>query len=170
VDKKEKETAYHEAGHAIADTHQGMRVRSCTIIPGGGYAGLCRTTTRLREYSSRSKFEACIISLLAGEIAQRKFDKRGVKNYHGASDRHALVDLASRVCGSNEEIEKYIAWLYVRARNLIDSPFIWGAITQLAGRLYRDKTVDGKLVRQIYFDAARAVLQKTARHRHGAIS
>src|ERR1700693_1697546 len=79
---KKQSVAYHEAGHAIADTNQRMRVKYCTIIPEDGCAGASVLCTPLREGASRARKEAAIISLFAGGIAQRKFDKHSVRHYH----------------------------------------------------------------------------------------
>lgn len=98
------------------------------------------TTTR-----ARLKMEAAVIVSLAGPIAQRRFNKRGYRHYHGADDRHKAVNLIGYFAGSNEEIKAYFKWLYVRTDGLVNR--WWPLIGHLAQELLDRKNLSKREVR-----------------------
>lgn len=65
-------------------------------------------------------------------------------------DSHKAVDYATYLCGSNDEIEPFLKWLWVRARQLITFPARWVAVDALAQALLKHKTIK-------YRDAVRVI-------------
>jgi ATP-dependent Zn protease len=132
-------TAYHEAGHAAAAFALRRAVRWVSIVPdeARGTLGFC--ASRLmpgfrpdldRSPRNRAAVEREVIINFAGGIAEERF--RGRKNRAGAAgDVATAVDLASTVCGSIEETSAYLAWLHIRAKNLVNSPVHWPGIEAL---------------------------------------
>src|SRR5262249_31195955 len=87
--------AHHEAGHVIADWRFGRRLKKATIIPRGDYLGSVTATRKLHlrslEYTDPSpsrtgRLHALVIALFAGIAAQRRFNPRSCRSYHGGSD------------------------------------------------------------------------------------
>jgi ATP-dependent Zn protease len=113
-------TAYHEAGHAVAYFLSGRKFRAVTIQPNDDYLGCVEgfdangfgpdTSSTSRK---RSLIERNINCSLAGPIAEAQHTR--TRNHVGASsDYHGACELASYICGSNEEIAAYLKWLEVR--------------------------------------------------------
>lgn len=89
-------TAYHEAGHAVASLYLFRPIRKVTIIPDkkSGNAGACHNKGRRYlegidvQISGRKRdrmFDEIKI-YFAGMKAQRRFNKRSVRNWQGSQD------------------------------------------------------------------------------------
>ena len=76
-------TAYHEAGHAVVAWHEGIRIRSASIMPTEATAGHVVLKPLLegvqldatREGAHRARAERHARVSLAGEIAQQRYDR-----------------------------------------------------------------------------------------------
>jgi ATP-dependent Zn protease len=122
-----KETAYHEAGHAVANFAMGKRFKKVSIIPIpeqdslGGVSG-CGWESKLNpelndteQLRIRRMVEREIITSFAGVVAEAKLTGR--YNHIGASqDYHDAVFYASYVTGSTEETEAYLTWLLEKTK------------------------------------------------------
>jgi hypothetical protein len=72
----------------------------------------------------------------------------------GAStDYQAAVRLADCMRGSIDSTQKYVDWLYVRARDLIHNTIQWPAVEALARELVQKRELSGYHVRRIYHRA-----------------
>jgi ATP-dependent Zn protease len=100
--KPNKATAYHEAGHAFADWYFGYRLKKATIVPNDDAAGSVESKTGLHfrslEYDRPTgarigRLHEKVVSLLAGDVAQRRYCARSVRSYHASSDRQQVADL-----------------------------------------------------------------------------
>ena len=147
-----KATAYHEAGHAVADWRHGFKLKRATIVPKGDSAGSVSSTLRLHfrrlEYSNPSgatigRYHERIVSLLAGRTAQRHFKPQSVRSWHASSDLHAATDLLCRLHGYGKEATRAFEYLEVRARNLVTQRHNWRMIQDLARTLMQRQTMTG---------------------------
>jgi ATP-dependent Zn protease len=147
-------TAYHEAGHAVADWKFGFTVKIASIVPDSknGSAGHVSSRTRLHfrslEYSTPSgarigKIHEQIVSLLAGHAAQKRYNARSVRSYHAQNDREAAANLLFSLHAANE-LPHVIRYLEKKAGNLIASN--WFVIDYLAKELLKRKTMSGQEV------------------------
>jgi hypothetical protein len=152
-------TAYHEAGHAAACFTFRRRVVRVSIIPDEQEEtlGTCDygkppksiepewdTSARIWRWLE----QAAIISLAAGH-AEAKFSGR--HNHVGASaDYRNAADLVSYLVSNTEELKCYLAWLNVRAKNLIHSIDTWRAVEALAHALLDKRQLAGREARRIY--------------------
>jgi hypothetical protein len=83
-------TAHHEAGHAVANWKLGFKIRRVTIVPRDGPLGTTTTkgpALRASEYGKLTGrrigyYHDMIVSQLAGEEAQRRFDPRSIRRHH----------------------------------------------------------------------------------------
>jgi hypothetical protein len=153
-------TAFHEAGHAAAAFHLGVAVKEVSIVPdiGAERLGHCAgygypdwfSPDALIDDRSRALAEREIIVMFAGPAAEAR--ARGRRDHVGAGgdDYRYAIDLASRFCGSIEETTAYVAWLALRAQNLIHDPFVWFGVEALAAALLARRTLTGRKARAAY--------------------
>jgi hypothetical protein len=151
-----KETAYHEAGHAVANFAMGKRFTkvSITPIPESDSLGMvsgCHWQSKLdpelNEGSRlRNMVEREIITSFAGVVAEAKLTGR--YNDIGASqDYHDAVFYASYVTGSAEETEAYLTWLLEKTKNVLSCR--WNAVQLLANELMKRREIGYMAVRKI---------------------
>ncbi len=152
--------AYHEAGHAVVGWHlgRGLRKEGVTIVPDekAGTGGSCsskRVVGRDAEYDpsarNRLRAEIDVQALLAGEIAQRRYNPRSVRRYHAAGDRHEMNDLFyrfidKRFVDHNPEMDAWEKLLRIRTETLFADPDIWRAVERLAAALMERRTIPGE--------------------------
>ena len=159
-------TAHHEAGHAVASLYLRKPLRTASIIAKEDSLG------RVTYHKPPAWFEAEleflvfqgdnrvenwirreIIISFAGSAAEARF--RGRSNHRGAaSDYQKVGDLALRVCASQEEGRKYLAWLWVVARTIVHKPINWNAIQLVAEELLKKRLLSGRRIRKIIQSAA----------------
>ena len=142
-------TAFHEAGHAVAAWHAGLKIHRATIVPTPGKHGSVKHVSPLRgihlDYDgsdrARLRAEADIVVCLAGPAAQRRHSPRSWRSWHGASDHERAADLAMRFNGSDEATSAHLAWLAVVARDQVDS--LWDLVERIARELVERRTLSG---------------------------
>ncbi len=161
-------TAHHEAGHAIMRLKVGLSVRKVSIVPEkeDNSLGRCEGSrypvwfNPEIEVDTRSRLyiENNVLVLYAGLLAEARFTGR--RNHIGASqDYRTAVNLAGYACGSDEELSKYLAWLFCRAKAVIDNnPFFWPAVTDLAADLMNRREISGRQVRSLYHATVQRVI------------
>src|SRR3989338_3914708 len=155
-------TAYHEAGHAVAQAHFRLTIKRVSIVPDDhslGHMKGRKATTRSIEYEDSGKnqlrVERDVIVLLAGTAAQREFMPRSARRHHGHSDYKKAVYLLGYLA-SPEALGTYLRLLEIRARHLMKLPHIRIQVEALAKALLTYETMDGKQVRAIIQDALAA--------------
>jgi hypothetical protein len=154
VKQSQRATAYHEAGHIVAAYAQRLAVKGVSIVEDEETRGRADTgkwpveDLLLTADRRRRWLEKRIIVFLAGAQAEELL--AGERDPAGASDDyHQAVQLASYLTGSTEETEAYLAWLGIRARNLVRVPVWAAAIEAVAGELLTAQTLSGRRVRAI---------------------
>lgn len=157
-----KATAYHEAGHAVAAHHCGVRVRTTTIEAQGDTSGQVEHTNPIhgiridfdKSDRTRLRVERLIIVCLAGPSAQTKFHSLSWRHWHGHSDHEKATDLAMSMCGSPEQADAFIKWLEMRATDLVE--LHWREIEAVAMALIAKSKISGSLIHKIIFETIRA--------------
>lgn len=144
-------TAYHEAGHAVASWFHGRRFKHATIVTDHergslGHVRYAPMPKRLREDielamtpQTRIYCEVSIVCALAGHEAERRFAGRA-NNAGARGDYDHAMDLALRVCGTEDSATAFLAWLGVRTRELVGG-VCWPRIEWLAKALLEQKTL-----------------------------
>jgi hypothetical protein len=140
-ESQRRATAYHEAGHLAAAWRLGIKIRRATIIPTTDCTGEVEHDNPLRgihldvDGSDRARLRAekLIILALAGPEAQRRFNPRSWRAYHGAADHQQAVDIALSLNASEEAAAAHLKWLEVRARDLIVAS--WDVVEVIAAEL-----------------------------------
>ena len=151
-------TAHHEAGHAVANWKLGFKIRKVTIVPSDGPLGTTTTkglALRASEYGKLTGrrigyYHDMIVSQLAGEEAQRRFDPRSIRRDHTARDYRSEKELLKRLHGDAEK-ECFHAFRYLRerARNFVNHPINWRLIEDLARALLERRTLTGEEVKGV---------------------
>jgi ATP-dependent Zn protease len=149
-------TAYHEAGHAFFDWKFHFKIKQVTIVPGDASLGTATTKYfqfRRLEYGRPDngkqigRYHDRIVTLLAGEEAQRRFDPKSIRKHHAAGDNDSAKELLMRLHPDAEEECRYaFRYLCARTRNLVSDPKNWRQIEGLATALLERRTLSGEEV------------------------
>jgi hypothetical protein len=152
--------AYHEAAHAVLICMlRALTPERVTIIPSGGYDGRViaprpwSPRTRLdfdMSPTMRVRVESEILILLAGEIAQRRAYPLSVRAWHASSDHRKAADLADRMALSAADADAFLAWMTVRAADLVD--LFWPTIRRVADALLANGTLDADAISAAVLD------------------
>jgi fido (protein-threonine AMPylation protein) len=162
--RREKATAYHEAGHSVMALLQGIRVSSATIIPAKDFHGQVRTAAVPLEGKNleidhippriRDRLEKYARYLLAGDIAQRRFDRYSVRTWQAHDDRHNAVAHLEPLAGSGREIQAWLDLLSIQTEQLIE--FWWFRVEAMAKALLDRKHLSSTEIRRIDREAIKA--------------
>jgi len=156
-------TAYHEAGHAVVNCHLKIALRreGVTIVPDkvagtGGTSSHRKTISSTIEYDAsdrnRIRAERYVQGLIAGEMAQRRYNPRSVRNEHGSSDRHEAIKVLSYFANNENELGPWFKLLRIRTENLLAVPDVWQAVERLAAALMERRTIPGKEATEIIYE------------------
>jgi len=85
----------------------------------------------------------------AGPAAQRRFNPKGYRSYHGADDIHQAIGMLDYLSGGDEILEAYAKLINLRARAFIASALHWRSIEHLATTLLDQHTMAGPEVRAV---------------------
>jgi hypothetical protein len=142
-------TAHHEAGHAVVAWDQRVGLRQISIVPDRGAAGRVHHAPIMGRYNPewdespqvRVRGERLIRVSLAGMIAQRKFNPRSVRHYHGAGDHAKAADMILRLAEQGEHADTYMKLLEIETRKIVDR--WWELIGALATELMIRRRMTG---------------------------
>jgi len=153
-EKRERATAYHEAGHAVASYRFNHYGGNLTIVPGGNVLGSCVSEG---EWADGSTDIEQIIVLHAGNAAEERYDKYAQATYFEVCDSSScpcglseLSDYEKIYClmrrngltgeefTSQETIRNHS--LAIKARKIIDEN--WQIIEAIAEKLFIYKTLN----------------------------
>jgi hypothetical protein len=159
--KRGLETAYHEAGHAVACVVLHLPFTQVTIVPEGDTLGMVSGHTSPKSldpdaYCSqpgrqRARVEADVLSCLCGGLAFLIF-RGGKDDWRRDGSRWDLsqaLSLLEKICGSAPETEAYLNLLRIRAEQLLRFPPNWSAVQALAEALMESKTIGSRKARKI---------------------
>ena len=148
-------TAFHEAGHAVADFYLRHKIGKVTIIPEGDVKG--RATNIGRDYlegidveltpAKKERIFNKIIALATGHFAQKRFNARSVRTWQASSDNEKALRLAWLVSPDSEGAQLLLRWLYHEAEVLVNRRR--RDISAVAQALLAKGTLKGEEVRTI---------------------
>jgi ATP-dependent Zn protease len=147
VDPKLRKTAYHEAGHAVAAHELEVKIGQISIIPDDSYG---RVLTNFlvsnpdvdKTDKNRIQMEKNVMIYFAGFIAEKLYDEKSNITY-SKYDIHLAEEHLDFFVSSNEELQKYIDYLWVRTINLF-TPMVWAKTSFLVRELLMRKRLSGK--------------------------
>ena len=156
---RDERTAYHEAGHAVAAFFEQLRVRTATIKP-DKVKGSLGHVSHYPKPSFHPDFEtdarterrvlAGVLTYLAGPAAERRATGRATGSH---DDYRNAMDMASRLCGSNESVGALLRWMWVQARDLVTVH--WSFIEAVARALLARRRLSGQEVREIILNSGK---------------
>jgi len=152
----QKIIAHREAGHAVADIAQELRIKKISIIPDGRSSGRVeryKSSRAFREFGNsptwwdlerrhKDRFEKEVRSLLAGRAAKRRFAPRSVRaaqtlNGH-EGDLYEVHDWLSRISTSDRESSAYLKLFEIQTEWLLNR--FWTSVEAIADA--RERNVD----------------------------
>lgn len=153
-------TAYHEAGHALADYVFGFRIRRVSIVADDSSLGRVqnwRKSLSSREFiecrspifcdrtvsSKVARWHDEVVSLLAGGEAQRLVASNSRVRFSMTRDLDAASDILYRLHPQNE-LPLVFKWLQLRAKNIVTNPIHRGMIKDLASILVKSREMTGQ--------------------------
>jgi ATP-dependent Zn protease len=148
--------AVHEAGHAVAAYHTGVRFRRIAIGKSTGkelgWLELWLTPQSPADAAvdvrTEHAIERCIIVLLAGSHAERIV--LGRAKYLGSGlDFFEAVRYAGSLCRTRREMSAYLRWMQLRVHALVESPTWHRPIEALAARLVERQQLGVREARSI---------------------
>ena len=164
--KSKEAIAYHEAGHSVATCLAHKRFRIVTILPDEESMGKCITVEWKNfhpDYETnrrtRYRIKADIFMLLAGPCAEYKY-VGGRKPVYSVEDYQEAQELASYLCGSQEEADAYVEFMWEQTKNIISLDWNWKAIIAVANALLGQKTLKYFKTRHLIRKASGAVTQQ----------
>lgn len=156
--------AYHESGHAVMAHVQGRRVKPVSV---GKRANTSRRVSAhpMSEWSqpntSSAQVERQVLVIFAGQVAQELL--AGGRSCRGEDFPQAKT-IASNVAHEETELNAYLRWLRIRARNILRDPTNWAAVKALAQALKTENEIRG--VRAIGGRQAKAIITQALKDEH----
>ena len=153
-------TAYHEAGHAVATWRLGLRVATASIEKTEQYLGMVsRTATRLErqiDFSSDpavvDRIERLIMICWAGALAVRRLNPRSKWRNGASEDFEKASNLFFHICGFDAKTQQlYSGLLWRRTELLIEGN--WPLVEHVAGLLLERTNLSGQEVDAACFEA-----------------
>jgi hypothetical protein len=158
MNSNERNTAIHEAGHAVAGFFLHQRIRRVTIVPKDdtlGHAAHFPINFEVDGEFDRSlrgidRAEKRVVILYAGPIAERKFAPRSRWRLGGSGDFETAADWLSYLQGADDKYNTLHEKLLWRgAELLVDSR--WREINAVADALLEHRTLNTKAVKTAIF-------------------
>ena len=159
-----RNTAFHEAGHAVEAFMLGVPFRSVTIKAAAESLGMVRfhrwpkwvipNTAEFNERRARAWLEKQAQISFAGQIAETiHTGRRPARRYFHARDNDHAFDNATVVCGSDDECSAWLDWLFIRTRDQLSQQLVWNAVEALAEELMKWERVSGARARKLIRNA-----------------
>lgn len=166
IDSELLGTAYHEAGHCVMEIIRGRSIRYVTIIPGKrkdehGRIALGRVVVRrpkqpLSEDQIRNELNAELMSAYAGIICEEAATGRSAQAATFLGDHEAVDKIIRAVFADRatpEIMGKMISYLFEKTHEVLRSPNVWRAVTDVANVLSVRLTLTGGEVKRIVLRA-----------------
>lgn len=145
--KSKKAVAYHEAGHGVAACLTHKRFKIISIVPDEEAFGKCITIPWKNfhpdyETGSRTilRTKTAIFISLAGPVAECEFTKTK-KLSKSFDDFKIALEMAYYLCGSTEEAEAYLRFMWEQTKNIVTLDHNWKAIEVVANALLEEKAL-----------------------------
>jgi hypothetical protein len=154
--KQSRETAYHEAGHAVARCRLRLPIKKVSIEENEDYQGIVLPGPLAdsidpesgNDLRTRDRLEKEIITCYAGIAAERRVNRR-TPGWHAEADMELAVDWALYQHGGGPVVDAYLRYLRIRTDDYITSPLWWPAIEAVASALLDRQTLSGRDVRAV---------------------
>jgi hypothetical protein len=162
-------TAHHEPGHTVAAWQTGVKFKRVTIKPSANDGSLGQLLHNPPQWlrpdidsSDRVTrlVEQHIIVSFAGQLAEGKFRGKAPR-YGMRSDDQKAVDLAIRVCGSEETTNAYLKYCWFASRDIVNVR--WPEIQAVALALMKQETLNYAEILEVIMPGTAALRASLAR-------
>ena len=144
--------AFHEAGHAVAAFHHGLKVRRVSIKPDAEAQGYCLLAPSRRHFDMplslrvRHAFESHFVVAFAGPLSELRHRDGSPDDLWeiGRTDDHAeLEESVLEIIGNQPEADAYLQWLRVRTEQFLADIDVWQQVEVVAFTLLKWREIDG---------------------------
>lgn len=156
--EREKQIAYHEAGHAVMALINNISFRSVSVEPGMGREGVIDFDESILSSfdadaplsdEQRARVESLILFALAGDTAEAIFLGGGELLDSQADELLAKPMTMYLNIGSLEECHRYLSAMRARAHEMLSQPARWAMVEALVKSLLTERTLDHQRVRAL---------------------
>ncbi|MGD0954204.1 MAG: hypothetical protein ABR985_17745 [Methanotrichaceae archaeon] len=150
--------SYRLAGQIVTYLSNGKVIRFATIQ---GKAEKCNMELSQRKdiadpERARLHVEMHIESEFCGDIAVAAFSHTTKPKFDINTVDRELYKEARSACGSDDETDAFMLWLWCRAENVYSRDGTWVAVGNIANELIRTRTVSGMRAKELYDNAIQA--------------
>jgi hypothetical protein len=110
-------------------------------------------TVEFNERRAHAWFENSVQISLAGQIAEALHAGRSPVRASHKTDYDQAFNIATQVCGSDEECSAWLKLLFIRTRERLRQPWVWQAVEALAEELIKREAIPGAEAREIISQA-----------------
>jgi len=138
-----EETAFHEAGHAVAVVKYGLRLKDIDVVGNGitnGQLHVDGLRVDLGTPQEAAQAERWIVIFLAGMTAQRKYNPSS-SVFHGSSDLQYVINLLHRLNRLDDDM-KFYNEMQRRTEDFVETH--WPIIERLAKLLIERRSLTGQ--------------------------
>lgn len=164
-----KQTAYHEAGHAVAAYVMHRRFTSVSIIPeedddSYGRCSMGKWLSNLNpEWDTGNKVRNLVereaMIYMAGAQAVARLTGR--INWVGFGyDKVKAINIINRLCDDEKELGAYFRWLWERTRIWVKFSLHWAMIEALSEALMEQPIIGERKARAVIAAARQARLER----------
>lgn len=154
-----EQTAWHEAGHAVIAFFHDLPVRYATIRPREDSLGHVMPGNHPKWMQpdveipprTEARIRKTIEKLLAGREAAWLVTGR-YNNVGASGDDRQAFNLATHLC-DDDEAAAYLAWVRIRARNMVRRPHVRVSIEAVAQALLARKRLSGNEIKAVIREA-----------------
>jgi hypothetical protein len=146
-----KSTAYHEAGHAVVAWLQGVGLKRISIVRDKSTHGHMRHRSMFGGMpppdsvepgaSAKFRLEKKARICLAGPLAQKKFNSRTYRSWHGSTDHEDAIDFLDYLTQSQEELAAYRKLVEIQTLGMLN--LHWPLVEAVAAALLERRTFRG---------------------------
>jgi hypothetical protein len=142
-----RNTAIHEAGHAVVALMVGRAVKHASIVPNEDHIGHVQYSDRAKRNPSTDNVLGYMTSALAGVAAERRAGHRPRRWTWQGDWQIAMTGASELSGGDSEQAALFYRIAQRRARLMVD--LRWLAIVQVADLLESQRFVTGDELRRI---------------------
>lgn len=151
-----EQTAYHEAGHAVAALALNRAIRELSIVPTENSLGHLKNTKAPDSFRpdinvdnrTTTWIEREVLIGLAGPAAEARHVGR-YNHLAAAGDHKMVANLASHHHGFGKVLTKYLDYMAARAEAFVAAPNHWVQIEDLAAALLIHQFMKPKAIREV---------------------
>jgi ATP-dependent Zn protease len=146
----DRNTAYHEAGHAVIAMFHERPVQRVSVLPKNQFLGICQFKKGVLR-PSKDWLENEILISLAGVAAEAR--SSGKYHWDGAAGDLQVAKRLATMRAGEKQAEKLLRRLLSKVENLLADEELWQAVEWIAEELVKHGEISGRAARHFYDQA-----------------